>query len=243
MADRGFVKWSVLCLAVAVAGCGSEQIRSDVVKIQLPATGEGGTPGVAGQKKLWIDKTPVTNGQFALFLEQTGYEPRNPRRFLFHWPMDQQGKRQLPRRLAKYPVVYVNLADAQAYAAWRGGRLPTGREWEIAAGGLAGNRYPWGNAFDPKRCNTREIGIGDTVPVNSYASGASPWGCLGMCGNVGEITYEFADPELRDAVFVRGGSFQSTAASAQIRTKDVILIDERRKTVGFRCVYDTKPKP
>jgi len=215
-------------------------MRSEVAAVPRgEAAGPSRVPG--GSKHFWIEKTLVTNEQFARFLNATEYKPKDPHLFLFHWAIDPDGRKQPPEGSEGHPVVFVSMADAQAYAAWVHGRLPTGPEWDTAAGGNAGLRYPWGNQFDRYKCNTRETGVGRAVPSDSYASGASPFGCLGMCGNVAEITDESVDPELRNAVFVRGGSFQSAATSAGIRQKDVMLIGERRGTVGFRCVYDREP--
>lgn len=70
----------------------------------------------------------VSNGQFAQFLAATGYRPAVPHRFLAHW---QDGRPVAGQEDA--PVVLVDLADARAYCAWRGGRLPTEDEWQLAA--------------------------------------------------------------------------------------------------------------
>lgn len=76
----------------------------------------------------WIDPQPVTNGEFEAFVRATGYEPRWPDRFLHHW-----GGPTCPPERKDQPVVYVDLDDARAYAAWAGKRLPTEWEWHRAA--------------------------------------------------------------------------------------------------------------
>jgi formylglycine-generating enzyme required for sulfatase activity len=77
----------------------------------------------------WIDSEPVTNGQFEAFLKATGYRPWCPDRFLHHWSGS-----TCPPTIRDDPVVYVDLEDARAYAAWAGKRLPTESEWQLGAG-------------------------------------------------------------------------------------------------------------
>src|SRR5690606_22290045 len=64
--------------------------------------------------------------------------------------------------------------------------LPTEQQWQRAAQGDDGRKYPWGNDFDPQRCNTEESGIGKPTPVTQYPNGASPYGVFDMAGNVFE---------------------------------------------------------
>jgi len=84
----------------------------------------------------WIQPRPVTNGQFEEFLQASGYRPACPDQFLKHW-----GGPTCPPALRNKPVVYVDLADARAYAAWARMRLPTEWEWQQAAEKL-------GSSFD-----------------------------------------------------------------------------------------------
>ncbi|MBN2043804.1 MAG: SUMF1/EgtB/PvdO family nonheme iron enzyme, partial [Anaerolineales bacterium] len=131
-----------------------------------------------------IGKYPVTNAEYALFVQETGHTPPS------HWD-----SRQYPEDKSDHPVVYVNLEDARTYCTWLAGktgkdyRLPTEAEWEKAARGTDGWIYPWGDQFDPKKCNTDESGQGDTTPVGQYSpAGDSPFGAADMAGNVWEWT-------------------------------------------------------
>jgi iron(II)-dependent oxidoreductase len=121
-----------------------------------------------------IDKYLVTNAQYARFLAETGHRP----------PSTWKGGR-IPEGKLLHPVTLVNWYDAQAYAHWAGKRLPTEAEWEKAARGTDGRRWPWGNAMDPKRVNTY-YNVGSTTSVDAYKTGVSPYGVYDMAGNVTE---------------------------------------------------------
>lgn len=89
-----------------------------------------------------------------------------------------------PAEKGDHPVTGISWHDAQAYAAWAGKRLPTEEEWEKAARGTDGRKWPWGNVFERGRCN---LGAGIT-PVGSFEGDRSPYGALDMAGNVQEWT-------------------------------------------------------
>src|SRR5204862_2157453 len=99
----------------------------------------------------------------------------------------------------RHPVVNVSYADAEAYAAWAGKRLPSADEWEVAARGPDKREYPWGNAFTEKEnvfhCNCVEYWqltktLYGTLPVDAFdgANSASFYGVYGMGGNTWEWT-------------------------------------------------------
>lgn len=130
-----------------------------------------------------IGKYPITNGEYAAFVESTGHKPPE------NWVDG-----LLPAGKEKHPVTYVSWYDARDYCKWLSQEtgqeyyLPTEAQWEKAARGTDGRTYPWGNESpDKTRCNY-DTNVGDTSPVGSYPKGASPYGVLDMAGNVWEWT-------------------------------------------------------
>jgi formylglycine-generating enzyme required for sulfatase activity len=192
-----------------------------------------------------IDRTPVTNAQFAEFLRNGGYRPRHPENFLKHW-----GHGHPPAGKEEHPVVYVSLEDARAYATWVRKRLPTEAEWQHAAQGPDALRYPWGNEMTPGRCNGGETG--DTTPVMAFADFASPFGVYDLCGNVWEWTEsERSDGRTRFCL-LKGGAWYTAKGSGwyfdggpqpnQHSAKFLLHWPglDRCATIGFRCVMDLR---
>ncbi|MBI5384736.1 MAG: SUMF1/EgtB/PvdO family nonheme iron enzyme [Verrucomicrobia bacterium] len=192
-----------------------------------------------------IDATPVTNAQFAEFLKAARYQPKHPENFLKHW-----ARAQPPVGKEDHPVVYVDLDDARAYARWAGKRLPTEEEWQYAAQGAEGRRFPWGNEMQPGRCNGGETG--GTTSVKSFPDGRSPCGCWDLIGNVWQWTEsERTDGRTRFCI-LRGGAFYTARGSgwyvdggprpANFATKFLLTWPglDRCATIGFRCAADLK---
>jgi formylglycine-generating enzyme required for sulfatase activity len=194
-------------------------------------------------RRFAIDETPVTNAQFGRFLHASGYRPSHRANFLKHW-MDGQP----PPGKEDHPVVYVDLADARAYARWAGKRLPTEEEWQYAAQGTDGRAYPWGDKMEAGRCNSGDSG--GTTPVKAYPTGRSPFGCCDMCGNVWHWTESVRSDGHTRFCIIRGGAFYTAKGSgwyvdggarpADFATKFLLTWPglDRCSTIGFRCVVD-----
>jgi formylglycine-generating enzyme required for sulfatase activity len=194
-------------------------------------------------KRFAIDETPVTNAQFAEFVKAAGYKPANAENFLKHW---RDGRP--PAGKEDHPVVFVDLDDARAYAAWAGKRLPTEGEWQYAAQGADGRKYPWGNEFEPDRCNDGKSG--DTTAVMAFPRGRSPFGCYDLCANVWQWTESEQTNGRTRFCIVRGGSFFAAKGSVWYMDGGPCPVDfaakfllmwpglDRCETIGFRCAVD-----
>jgi formylglycine-generating enzyme required for sulfatase activity len=175
--------------------------------------------------EFWIDKTPVTNAEYARFVAETKQNPPE------HW------KGKTPTKdMADHPVVNVSWNEAVAYAKWAGKRLPTEEEWEKAARGVDGQKYPWGDQPPtPTLCNFGGK-VGNTTPVGKYSpQGDSPYSCVDMSGNVSE--WMASDYIKGGAKVLRGGSwYNGLEGLLRAATRDSTIPDIRVNVIGFRCV-------
>ncbi len=201
-----------------------------------------------------IARTPITNLQYRVFVDATGH--RQPK----HW--------QLSEFIGDCPVVQVNWRDALAYCAWLTQalrdagrfpaglalqvRLPTEAEWEKAARGVDGRRYPWGEARPDDTLLNFANRYGGPSPVGKYPGGASPYGCLDMAGNVwewtlsGEKSYPYVANDGRERVeermprrITRGGAYSSMVRHVRCAVRNWHTPEKsgsRDAAIGFRVV-------
>ena len=216
-----------------------------------------------------IGRTPVTNGLYGAFVAASGARA----------PIVWRGA-QPPAALVDHPVVDVSWAEANAFCEWLNAalkdqrpttddqpsaseavldlsslvvRLPTEAEWERAARGGDGRVFPWGDAWDGRRANTREAGRAATSPVGTYPGGASPLGCLDLAGNVWEWTasldrgYPYdprdgrEDPLAPGRRILRGGCFANPHGYARCACRFRLPPTTRNEFLGFRLAAAIAP--
>ncbi len=145
----------------------------------------------------YIDRYPVTCGQYRQFMTAGGYQ--NSRFWSaagWEWLQENPVKQPLywldSPDWEDHPVCGVSCYEAEAYANFVGKRLPTQAEWEKAASWDIGkkdkNIYPWGDTFPGVRHCNHNWHVGHTTPVNAYPNGQSAYGCYDLLGNVWEWT-------------------------------------------------------
>jgi formylglycine-generating enzyme required for sulfatase activity len=198
----------------------------------------------------FITKTPITNRDYAYFVAATrnpapGVGPRTWAIYNVEHSYQQTQRfawvdRHPPPEREDHPVVLVSWRDAKNYAEWlskatkQTWRLPTEAEWEKAARGTEGLRFPWGDEFIPGNLNSADAGPNDTMPVGSFQQAASPFGVLDAAGQVYEWSAEVSRPGFR---VVKGGAWdakgcgQCRPAARHDRPQDMKYI-----VLGFRLV-------
>jgi formylglycine-generating enzyme required for sulfatase activity len=160
-----------------------------------------------------------------------------------NWPKPERGN---------HPINCVDWKQATAYCRWAGKRLPTEMEWEKAARGTDGRKYPWGNVeyeFAGRVANIADVhtrvlhpewniprgyddGYLDTAPVGSFPAGKTVYGGLDMMGNV----WEFAADEFGQGYSIRGGSWNNVARGARASDHRRVEFAYRSPLIGFRCI-------
>ncbi|MFN3199807.1 MAG: SUMF1/EgtB/PvdO family nonheme iron enzyme [Bradymonadia bacterium] len=200
-----------------------------------------------------ISKLPVTCAEYQAFLDDLSPELARqhvPQEQEPLWRQDEHGRWLLPeedeegdRWLPDWPVLNVNVVDAEAYCAWRTARtgwthrLPTESEWEKAARGTDGRVFPWGDHFDPTFCCIRGSAEGPPTPqpVGKFASDISPYGVHDMAGGVREWTSSWFDEHQRA---IRGGSWNLYAFLCHPAGRFGQYPTTRLSSIGFRVVID-----
>ena len=191
-----------------------------VALVELPAgryeLGEPGEERAVELRGVLVGRWPVTNAEYHRFLEATGGAVA---------PV------HAAEALADHPATDVGREQAEAYCAWAGARLPTGDEWEAAARGGDGRPYPWGETFDPERCNCADSGWGWTGPVDAHPAGAGPFGAEQQAGNVWEWV---SDRGADGWGVVRGGSYLDTGWGLRASRAQPADPERATTTTGFR---------
>ncbi len=213
---------------------------------------EGETRATLTLPAFRITRNPVTNAQYAAFVTSTGHaapdvDAETWAGYRLIHPYERTRRHawvggQPPPNRADHPVVLVSHGDARAYAAWLGRetgvewRLPSEAEWEKAARGADGRRFPWGEIFDPARLNSADRGPFDTVSVGRFPGGASPFGMLDAAGQVFEWT---ATPVGRGRFIVKGGSWDDKGCGVcRPAARHGRPVGIKHILIGFRLVRD-----
>jgi formylglycine-generating enzyme required for sulfatase activity len=166
-------------------------------------------------KRFYIDKYETTWKEFQEFMTAAGYRPsalKNNEEKLF---------KDVNSKGASFPVGFVSWEDAKAYAHWKGKRLPSPQEWQLAALGPAGREWPWGD-WDPKAAN---VNTGSAAEVGGFPKDCSLYGVFDMGGNMLEWTTEGTI----------GGSYETDWQSPTTLLNNT---DDWVANTGFRCVMD-----
>jgi formylglycine-generating enzyme required for sulfatase activity len=214
-----------------------------------------------------IMRFEVTNAQWAAFVAATGHVTDPEKRgFGMVWPgrwvrsagadwRHPFGPGSSVRGRDDHPVVQISARDAAAFCKHHGMRLPTEAEWELAARGTDGRRFPWGDRppartgpvsrrrgnFGVRPCCAADPsdGYAKTAPVGSYPRGVSPYGLYDMAGNVWEWTAsEF--PGRPGMVALRGGGWGNNDYCLRVSYRHANVPDIGRDHIGFRCAADAR---
>lgn len=191
----------------------------------------------------WIDKYEVTNGQYercvAAGVCTMPSETKSAKQDSYYGNVE----------FENHPVIYVNWHQAQIYCQWVGGDLPTEAQWEKAARGEDGNKYPWGNESPNSSYANYDNNEGDTTAVGTYSGGRSVYGAMDMAGNVWEWVRDWyqnkydahetdnpTGPSGGTYRVLRGGSWYDISRNIRSSLRYYYYPSSTYDLIGFRCV-------
>jgi eukaryotic-like serine/threonine-protein kinase len=230
---------------------------------------------------LVVKRFPVTNWEYIAFLDDLVKQGRE-KEALRHAPRERAGTAGAQGALIygytdgrftlrpdadgdawlpDFPVLMVDWSGAEAFADWTAARtglpwrLPGELEWEKAARGVDGRRYPWGDVFDSSRCSSRGSRAGRPTPVvvDSFPIDVSPYGVRGMAGNVrewcadvyaadgpptedGRVLASQLDAESHANRVFRGGGWAGAVSFSRVANRFGLESYYRYNNLGFRIV-------
>ena len=199
-------------------------------------------PHVVALNDYWIYANKVTNQQYSICVAQGQCTPPNQIDDLGYTDFASQND----------PVVGVTYDQADAYCSFINGSLPTEAQWEKAARGTDGSKYPWGN--DDPACSLLNFNncVGNSTDVTKYSKGISYFGAFDMEGNVFEWVADWYDalyyknsppqnptgPDSGKARVIRSSSYKSSPDQTPVYTRFFASPGEHRRDLGFRCVVN-----
>ena len=258
----GRLGWGWLTILLAVLPASAQAPLSEMVAVAAGAFTMGSNEGPEDERPAHdvtvaafsIDRFPVTNAQYAGFLNNPVSARIAPRPYDFDDP-DARIHRRGSSFVAdpgyeSHPVVEVPWSGAVAYCGGRGKRLPSEAEWEKAARGTDARRYPWGSELPDKRRAQHGGRFNETAPVDALPAGSSPYGVRDMAGNAWEWVssayrpYPYRADDGREDLTpgpvraTRGGGHDSPASEITTTQRGRNLSRNPlsgHHNIGFRC--------
>jgi iron(II)-dependent oxidoreductase len=211
-------------------------------------------------KAFFMDVLPVTNADFAKFLNAKGLKNHLEQSFYDDDDRDARIHRrdsiwQADLGYATHPVNEVSWLGARDYCVWLNKRLPTEAEWEKAARGIDGRKYPWGNSKPNHNRALYGAAYNSSAPVDAFPEGASPYGVLDLSGNQWEWVSSAYRPYPYNADDGRenqtAGPIRSTRGGGHDSSEDELTTTQRGRNlsrspkaghhnIGFRCASSSK---
>jgi formylglycine-generating enzyme required for sulfatase activity len=258
--------FTILMLVATIASLNARDANDDVemLRIQAGPFLMGRDDGPADERpqhridmpEFSIDRLPVSNAQFARFLDSKGVKGATGEQWYDTDDNDarihrRDGKWQADTGFENHPVVEVSWFGAAAYCGWAGKRLPSEAEWEKSARGTDGRKFPWGNEPPDRTRAHFSGGWNDLRPVGSFPKGASPYGVLDLAGNGWEwvssayLPYPYNASDGREDLkrpqvrVTRGGGHESPGEELTTTHRGGHVSRNFRSghhNIGFRCL-------